>query len=161
MTSQRYVVSTTRVLDATVEEVWDVVSDTCRYADWVCGVLEVTRHHGAAVVGQTYEERNRTVGPLTSRSTWTVISQTEPTERIDAGAGLSPLRNLLNVFRFSSVNLGRSTEMAYEVRFDLPRGPWRPLIATFLTITLRRDFQASMKNLDDLIRSERPVGVSR
>ena len=72
------------VLEVPIERVWEVISATNRYADWVDDVIEVTEHHGVAEVGRTYSEINRTLGPLTTRSTWTV-AEIEP-----CGPGSTP-----------------------------------------------------------------------
>lgn len=64
----KYVVTETAVIDAPVTRVWEVISRTDRYAEWVAGAIEVTDHHGVATVGKTYSERNRTLGPPTSSS---------------------------------------------------------------------------------------------
>ena len=69
----RFVVTETAVIDAPVERVWEVISRTDRYAEWVAGAIEVTDHHGVATVGKTYSERNRTLGPLKTDSVWTVV----------------------------------------------------------------------------------------
>lgn len=158
MPEQQYVVRVQHVLSATPEEIWEVISDTSRYADWVHGVLEVIEHHGTATEGRTYEERNKTVGPLTGRSVWTVLSKDAPVERIDSGVGLDPLGNLVNVFRLTPVDRGESTEMLYEIRFDLPFGPLGKVVAAVLGMGLRRNFGKSMRNLDRVIQSERLVG---
>ena len=68
----RFVVTETAVIDAPVERVWEVISRTDRYAEWVAGAIEVTDHHGVATIGKTYSERNRTIGPLKTDSVWTV-----------------------------------------------------------------------------------------
>lgn len=68
----KYVVTEQAVINAPVGHVWDVISRTDRYAEWVAGAIEVTDHHGVATVGKTYTERNRTLGPLKTDSVWTV-----------------------------------------------------------------------------------------
>jgi hypothetical protein len=55
-------------------------------------------HHGAAQVGRTYRERNRSLGPLTTRSTWTVREIQPGRRRVDTGTGFAPLRDLTNIF---------------------------------------------------------------
>lgn len=154
--SEHHVVAT-RIIAAPLEEVWAVIDDTARYADWVDGVLEVRRHHGAATVGETYEERNRTVGPLTTVSTWTVRQVQARTLRVDTGAGFAPLKDLTNTFRFREVD-GGVTEMTYEVTFRLALGPLGRVVGAVLTRSLAAEFERSMANLDQLLRSERPIG---
>ncbi len=45
---------------------WDVISRTDRYAEWVAGAIEVTDHHGVATVGKTFEFRPVQAGGRTS-----------------------------------------------------------------------------------------------
>ncbi|PVG80599.1 polyketide cyclase [Nocardioides gansuensis] len=150
-------VSVQRTIAAPVEDVWTVIDNTARYAEWVDGAFEVRRHHGAAVVGRTYEERNRTIGPLTTISTWTV-QQVEPKAlRVDTGEGFAPLKNLTSTFRFVSVDDGRATEMTYEVTFRLSLGPLGRLVGAVLSKSLAAELARSMANLDELLRSERPL----
>lgn len=150
-------VRVTATLDAPVEAVWEVVDDTARYAEWVDGALEVLEHHGRARVGGTYRERNRTVGPLTAESTWTVREVEPRTRRVDTGEGLAPLRGLTNTFTFVPVDGGRRTEMTYEVRFSLRLGPLGALVGRVLAASLAGEFRRSMARLDEVLRSERPL----
>jgi Polyketide cyclase / dehydrase and lipid transport len=147
-------VTETTVLAVPIERVWEVISSTHRYADWVHGVLEVTDHHGAATVGKTYAERNRTVGPLTIRSTWTV-QEIEPLHRrVDTGVGFDPMRDMTNIFELRSAADGASTEMTYTVRYRPGLGPVGRLIDKLQQPTLRKSFRTSMRNLEDLIVAE-------
>lgn len=151
-------VRTERRIDAPVDDVWAVVDDTSRYAEWVDGCLEVTHHHGSATVGSTYGERNSTLGPLTATTTWTVLEVEPRARRVDAGDGLAPLRDVRNVFTFTPTSDGRGTLMTYEVTFRLALGPViGPVLAAVLGRTLPQEFQRSMHNLDTLLRSERPL----
>jgi uncharacterized protein YndB with AHSA1/START domain len=150
--------SETAVLAVPVERVWQVVSATDRYAEWVDGVLEVTDHHGQAEVGRTYAEHNRTIGPLTTRSTWTVREIEPLTTRIDTGEGFAPMHEMTNVFRFRPVAVdgveGAGTEMTYAVRYRVGLGPIGAVIDKVTQPGLRKSFQQSMRNLEDLIVAE-------
>ena len=155
----RYVVAASRELAATPEDVWNVIADTGRYADWVDGVLEVTSHHGTAVEGGQYTERNRMIGPVTARSRWTVVQQEQPSLRVDRGEGLWPLADIRNTFRLTSIG-DRRTRMEYAVDFRLRLGRLSPLVAKALAPGLRADFIRSMQRLDALILAEREAGGS-
>jgi ribosome-associated toxin RatA of RatAB toxin-antitoxin module len=150
-------IAETAVLTATVEELWSVVSDTSRYADWVDGCLEVTEHHGTAVVGGVYRERNRTVGPLTTCSTWTVLELVPMRTRTDRGVGFFPLNNLQNTFTFQPADDGALTIMTYQVRFTVGLGPVGSLLRSLQEPVMRASFQHSMRNLERLIISERAI----
>ena len=58
------------------EAVWELISDTTRYADWVEGTDAVTRTDGPAWEGSTYDEANTLLGPWKARTTWRVTEYT-------------------------------------------------------------------------------------
>jgi len=145
-------VTETAVLAVPIERVWEVTSATHRYADWVYGVLEVTDHHGTAEIGSTYSERNSTVGPLTTHSTWTVREIDEPRRRVDTGTGFAPMHDMTNIFEFRPVAGG--TEMTYTVRYRPGLGVLGKLIDRLQQPGLRKAFRQSMRNLEDLIVAE-------
>lgn len=151
MTTQ-YEVAEKAVVPAPVERVWEVISATNRYAEWVDGVLEVTDHHGTAEVGKTYAERNKTLGPLTTKSTWTVREIQPQRRRVDTGTGFEPMQDLTNIFEFRPVDGG--TEMTYAVRYQVGLGPLGKLIHRIAEPGTRKAMRASMSNLADLIIAE-------
>ncbi|MEU3338032.1 SRPBCC family protein [Streptomyces sp. NPDC002144] len=153
----KYVVTEKAVVDAPVEQVWEVVSRTDRYAEWVAGAIEVTDHHGTATVGRTYAEHNRTLGPLRTRSVWTVREVEPMRRRVDTGTGFAPLRDLTNVFEFRTVQGPRgrdATEMTYQVEYTMGLGPLGLLLDCIQQPALRAGMRTSMANLDTLLRSE-------
>ncbi|MFC4949863.1 SRPBCC family protein [Pseudonocardia sp. GCM10023141] len=150
-------VSETAVLAVPVERVWEVISATHRYGEWVVGVLEVTDHHETAQIGRTYAERNVTVGPLRTRSVWTVAEIEPMRRRVDTGTGFDPMHDMTNTFTFLECTLAdgsRGTVMTYAVRYRPGLGPVGGLIDRLQRGGLRRNFQASMRRLEDLIVSE-------
>ena len=152
-----YTVSEQAIIPHPVRRVWDVISATHRYAEWVPTVLEVTDHHGTAEIGRTYRERNKSLGPLTTRSTWTVREIEPLTRRVDTGAGFAPLQDLTNVFEFEPITRGdgsESTLMTYAVQYRLGLGPLGPLVHRIVAAGLRADMTRAMDNLADVILAE-------
>lgn len=147
-------VSETAVLAVPIERIWDVIAATHRYAEWVHGVLEVTEHHGTAEIGRTYSERNTTIGPLTTRSTWTVLEIEPLCRRVDTGTGFAPMHDMTNIFTFATADGGAATEMTYTVRYRPGLGPVGVLIDRLQQPGLRKAFQQSMRNLEDLVVAE-------
>ncbi|MGF7238572.1 MAG: SRPBCC family protein [Frankia sp.] len=149
-------VSETAVLAVPVERVWEVISATNRYAEWVVGVLEVTNHHGSATVGMTYSERNRTIGPLTTTSVWTVREIDPLRLRVDTGTGFAPMHEMTNVFALQPVQVGTTngTRLTYTVRYRPGLGPVGRLVDRLQQPGLRKSFRTSMRNLEDLIVAE-------
>jgi hypothetical protein len=149
-------VTETAVLAAPVERVWAVVHDTSRYAEWVVSVLEVTDHHGPAAVGRTYSEHNRTVGPLTTRSTWTVREIEPLRQRVDTGTGFAPMHDMTNTFLLRAVTVDGApgTEMTYRVTYRPGLGALGRLIDRLQQPGLRAAFRASMRRLEAIAISE-------
>lgn len=154
MTS-RFMISAHRNLVVTPQEVWDLTSDTSRYADWATSVLEVKTHHGPARVGGKYTERVASIGPLTSNAEWTVRQLDPLVLRLDSGEGFAPLRDVVNVFRFAPLGGGTATAMTYEFHFDLQPRFLGPIAVRLLGKSMRSGFDESMRNLETVILSER------
>lgn len=145
------------VVDAPVERVWEVVSRTDRYAEWVAGAIEVTDHHGVATIGRTYAERNRTLGPLRTDSVWTVVEIDPLRRRVDTGVGFAPLKDVTSVFEFEPTRNadGReATRMTYRVEYVIGLGPVGLLLDRIQRPGMRANMRTSMAGLNTLIRSE-------
>lgn len=145
------------VVDAPVERVWEVVSRTDRYAEWVAGAIEVTDHHGVATLGRTYAERNRTLGPLRTDSVWTVVEIDPLRRRVDTGVGFAPLKDVTSVFEFEPTRNadGReATRMTYRVEYVIGLGPVGLLLGRIQRPGMRANMRTSMAGLNTLIRSE-------
>ncbi|WP_194861954.1 SRPBCC family protein [Dietzia sp. SYD-A1] len=152
----RLTVSVQQRLAAPVEDIWAVIDDTARYAEWVDGVLEVTAHHGTATVGETYSEHNRTLGPLTTRSVWTVGTIEPHSLRVDSGTGFAPLHDMVNTFRFEPIGTA-ATLMTYRVDCRVGLGPLGHLLAPVLRSSLSGQFRRSMARLEDVVLAERGI----
>ncbi|MEU9896106.1 SRPBCC family protein [Streptomyces phaeochromogenes] len=153
----RFHVTEHAVVDAPVERVWEIVSRTDRYAEWVAGAIEVTDHHGIATLGRTYAERNRTLGPLRTDSVWTVVEIDPLRRRVDTGVGFAPLKEVTSIFEFQPVRSeeGReATQMTYKVEYVIGLGPVGLLLDRIQQPGMRANMRTSMANLNTLIRSE-------
>lgn len=155
--TDRFVISAHRNLVVTPEEVWDLTSDTSRYADWVTSVLQVNQHHGPARQGGTYTERVKSIGPLSTQAQWTVRTIEPIRLRIDSGLGFAPLHDVVNIFRFAPIGDGSATAMTYEFHFDLRPRSLGVLVHKFLSKSMRAEFDESMRRLESVILSERSV----
>jgi uncharacterized protein YndB with AHSA1/START domain len=146
------VVTEKAVIPAPVERVWEVISATHRYAEWVAVCLEVTDHHGEATVGRTYSERNVLLGPLTTRSTWTVREVTPMTRRVDSGTGFPLVHDLTSAFSLRPVPEG--TELTYEVTYRFGLGRIGVFVDKVQQGGQRAAMRQSLANLAELLRSE-------
>jgi carbon monoxide dehydrogenase subunit G len=119
-------VTVSRVIPAPQDEIWRVLDDTSRYAEWVPQTLEVTRNDGEAVVGATYDERNQVFGPIKGNSRWRVVERDEGRYSLHDGEGLPLVKNVSIEFRTEAA--GESTELTSTLRYDTTLGPVGALI---------------------------------
>jgi carbon monoxide dehydrogenase subunit G len=140
------------VIPAPVARVWEVLQATNRYAEWVAVVREVTEHHGTAEIGRTYSEVNVVLGPLTTRSTWTVREIEPLRRRVDTGTGFPLVHDLTNTFLLQEVDAG--TEMTYQVEYRFGLGRLGRLIDAAQQGGQRAAMRTSMANLAELLHAE-------
>ena len=140
------------VLPFPVERVWEVLQATNRYAEWVAVVREVTDHHGTATVGRTYSEVNTVLGPLTTRSTWTVREVSPMTRRVDTGTGFPLVHDLTSAFLLREVEGG--TELTYRVTYRFGLSRVGALVDKVQQGGQRTAMRRSLENLAELLRSE-------
>jgi hypothetical protein len=141
------------VIPASSEEIWRVVDDTSRYAEWVPQTTEVTRNDGEAVVGATYDERNTVVGPIKGSSRWRVVERDPGRYSLHEGEGLPLVSNISIEFRTESA--GESTEVTSTLRYDTTLGPVGALIdkaAHGQTVAAQ---EKALANLEELVVLEK------
>jgi uncharacterized protein YndB with AHSA1/START domain len=71
-------VTASAVVPASPERVFELLSDTARYSEWVTGTNAVTRTDGPAREGSTYDEVNPILGPWKASTTWQVVDYEPP-----------------------------------------------------------------------------------
>lgn len=144
-------VTVSRVIPASQDDVWKVLDDTSRYAEWVPQTLEVTHSDGEGVVGATYEERNRVVGPIKGNSRWRVVERDQGRYSLHEGEGLPLVDNVSIEFRTQAA--GESTEVTSTLRYDTTLGPVGALIdkaAHGQTVAAQ---EQALANLEQLVKS--------
>lgn len=116
---------------APVAEVWDLVGDLGGYAAWVHGTVEVLDADPRARVGATYTERNRVVGPLTARSTWTVtaLDQTRGYQRHES-SGVPGVRPFAVIIELAPTSTG--TRVLLRLEAHVAAGPFTRPVAWLL-----------------------------
>src|SRR5215212_9255704 len=142
-----------RVIPAPADQIWRVVDDTSRYAEWVPQTDEVTRNEGEAVVGATYDERNKVVGPIKGSSRWRVVERDPGRYSLHEGEGLPLVTNISIEFRTEAA--GESTEVTSTLRYDPTLGPLGALIdkaAHGQTVAAQKK---ALANLEELVTRER------
>ena len=145
-------ITVSRVIPASSEQIWQVLDDTSRYAEWVPQTLEVTRNDGEAVVGATYDERNQVFGPIKGNSRWRVVERDPGRYSLHEGEGLPLVSNISIEFRTEPA--GESTEVTSTLRYDTTLGPVGGLIdkaAHGQTVSAQEE---ALANLEALVKTE-------
>ncbi|MFW0789906.1 SRPBCC family protein [Gordonia sp. CPCC 205333] len=159
--TDRLIITAQRNLVVTPRELWAVTSDTSRYAEWVTTVREVLIHHGTATSELTYRERIAGAGPFEATVEWQVQQLIPNKLRIDSTERIGPLSDVLNIFRFEPIEGGIACSMVYEFHFRVrPKFLGKPVLKV-MSASIQRDFDQSMRNLEDLTLSERDLNISR
>jgi carbon monoxide dehydrogenase subunit G len=138
------------MIPAPPEDVWRILDDTSRYAEWVPQTLEVTRNDGEAVVGATYEERNQVVGPIKGTSRWRVVERDPGRQSLHEGEGLPLVKNVSIEFRTEAA--GESTEVTATLRYDTTLGPLGALIDKAAHGQTKAAQEKSLANLEELVK---------
>jgi uncharacterized protein YndB with AHSA1/START domain len=148
-------VTVSRVIPAPQGDLWRVLDDTSRYAEWVPQTLAVTRNDGEAVVGATYDERNKVFGPIKGNSRWRVVERDEGRYSLHEGEGLPLVSNVSIEFRTQAA--GESTEVTSTLRYDTTLGPVGALLdraAHGQTVAAQKQ---ALENLEELVKREAGV----
>jgi uncharacterized protein YndB with AHSA1/START domain len=155
-------VAETLVIDAPIERVWDVLSDTGRYAEWVETCLEVTYHHGEAALGGLYKEVGRGLGPIAAHTTWRVAEIDPPRYRRDTGTGMPLVSGLESIFELEPETGGDSpaTRFTWRNRYRPALGPLGRRIDGLQQGELRGMMRRSMTRLAEIVATEPQRGTA-
>jgi carbon monoxide dehydrogenase subunit G len=145
-------VSAYAVVPAPPEKVWELVSDSSRYHEWVEGTEAVTRTDGPTRPGSTYDEVNPILGPWKAHTHWTVTEYEAPRRQVHRGTGL-PLAAEFDVI-FELVPEGDSTGFSQTLRGKPSMGPLGAAFAALMRGQVDRDNRKSVENLAELARRE-------
>ena len=145
-------ITVSRVIPASSEQIWQVLDDTSRYAEWVPQTLEVTRNDGEAIVGATYDERNEVFGPIKGNSHWRVTERDPGRYSLHEGDGLPLVKNLSIEMRTEAA--GESTEVTSTLRYDTTLGPLGGLIDKLAHGQTVAAQQQALANLEELVTSQ-------
>jgi carbon monoxide dehydrogenase subunit G len=152
-------VSTTEAIELSAprEEVWALVSDVSRYAEWVHGTVEVTGGPATARAGVTYAERNR-LGPLITRSTWRVeLADADAGVQRHVSSGSPGIRSFAVVI---SVDPARSgTRFVLTLEAEVAAGPLTRPLARVLHRTLAASNARSAAAFAELCANGARAGI--
>jgi uncharacterized protein YndB with AHSA1/START domain len=145
-------VAETLVIQAPVEHVWALVSDTGRYAEWVETCLEVTYHHGEAALGGIYKEVGHGLGPLPVHTTWRVAEIAAPHYRRDTGTGMPLVTDLESIFELAPEEDG--TRFTWRNRYRPALGALGRRIDALQQGELRAMMRRSMSRLAEIAAAD-------
>lgn len=148
----------TAIVRAPREAVWELLSDTSRYHEYVPGTVEVTRSDGQARLGATYDERNKIVGPITARSHWEVVEFDPPHRQLHRGEGIA-IADAMSI-ELATTPQDQATEVTFTLRITPGLGPIGELLSKLgFEKMVDRDNRRSVENFRVL--AERELGGSR
>ena len=151
-------VTVSRVIPAPAEEIWRVLDDTRRYAEWVPQTLEVTRSDGEAALGATYDEKNQVVGPIKGSSRWKIVERDEGRFSRHEGEGLPLVKNVS--IEWSTQPAGGSTEITSTLHYDTMYGPVGSLIDKLAHGQTVAAQEQALANLEELVGSPAPQAAA-
>ena len=145
-------VSASVLVKAPIEKVWELASDTSRYAEWVEATLEVLHTDGPARLGSTYEERTRISGPWKATTQWRVTEFDPPRRQVHEGQGVFTAEEMAVVIELAAT--GEQTEFTLTLRYTPRFGVIGTVIDRAVKGTLERGQQHSAQSFASLIAHE-------
>ena len=145
-------VTASAVVPASQERVFELLSDTARYSEWVTGTNEVTRTDGPAREGSTYDEVNPILGPWKASTTWRVVEH-EPPRRSVHTTGDIPLSSRFDVVMEVAPE-GEASEVTMTLRGEPALGPIGAVFARLMQGQVDRDNRRSVEAFAELATRE-------
>ena len=145
-------VTASAVVPASQERVFELLSDTARYPEWVTGTNAVTRTDGPAREGSTYDEVNPILGPWKASTTWRVVEH-EPPRRSVHTTGDIPLSSRFDVVMEVAPE-GDASEVTMTLRGEPALGPIGAVFARLMQGQVDRDNRRSVEAFAELATRE-------
>ena len=145
-------VTASAVVPAPAERVFELLSDTARYPEWVTGTDAVTRTDGPAREGSTYDEVNPILGPWKASTHWQVAEH-QPPRRSRHTTGDIPLSSHFEVVMEVASEQDVS-EVTMTLRGEPSLGPIGALFARFMQGQVDRDNRRSVEAFAELAARE-------
>ena len=140
-------------IDAPVEQVWAMITDTRRYAEWVENTDEVvTASSDEATAGVTYEERNTVAGPLNGRSRWVVDSVDPMRHTVHSGEGIAVVKGMR--LEMTLAPDGDGTRYEHRLIYTPALGPLGPVVNLVLRPSVQRATDRGVANLKAICERE-------
>lgn len=150
-------VTAEETIAAPLERVWQIVSDTSRYAEWVEGTIEVTRTDGPARLGSTYDEINKVAGPIRSSSRWRVVEYDSPRRQVHRDQSIPFLRFFDIVIETAPVDAAR-TRLVMTLHAESKLGPVGALLVRGMGASVAASTRRSAARFRELVEREAQGG---
>jgi carbon monoxide dehydrogenase subunit G len=145
-------VTASAVIAAAPEQLWKLVSDTSRYAEWVAGTAAVPRTDGPAREGSTYDEINPVVGPWRAKTRWTVIEFDPPRRQVHRTEDIPFASEFLVIIEI--VPSGDGGEVTVTLRAKSSLGVLGASVLGVLKSQTRKDNERTVRSLAELAARE-------
>jgi carbon monoxide dehydrogenase subunit G len=145
-------VTASAIVSAPPDRVFELLSDTARYSEWVTGTDAVTRTDGPASEGSTYDEINPILGPWKAKTHWRVVEHSPPRlSRHETGD--IPLSSHFEVVMEVAPE-GEGSMVTQTLRGTPSLGPIGSLFATLMRGQVDRDNRRSVEAFAELATRE-------
>jgi carbon monoxide dehydrogenase subunit G len=138
-------VTTTAAVAAPPARVWELISDTRRYAEWVAGTDAVTRTDGPTAPGSTYDEVNPILGPWKARTRWTVAEHEPLRRQVHTSTDVPLLRRFDVVMELEPEGAG--TRFTLTLRAQPALGPLGAAFGRLMRPKVARDNRRTVAQL--------------
>lgn len=149
-------VTASKVVAVPPEAAWEVLCDTSRYAEYVIGTDEVSRHEGRAREGGTYDEVNTILGPWKARTHWTILELEERRTR-HRSPDVPLLRHLDVIIEVAEE--GEGCRVTFTLEGEPVRGPVGAAFGRLMRPMVARDNRRSVENFGEIVTRETPRRV--
>ena len=145
-------VTASAVVPASQEQVFELLSDTARYSEWVTGTNAVTRTDGPAREGSTYDELNPILGPWKASTKWHVVDYEPPRRQRHATTDI-PLSSRFEVIMEVAAE-GDVSEVTMTLQGEPALGPIGAAFARLMQGQVDRDNRRSVEAFAELATRE-------
>jgi carbon monoxide dehydrogenase subunit G len=153
-------VTASAVVPASQERVFELLSDTSRYSEWVTGTNAVTRTDGPAREGSTYDEVNPILGPWKASTKWRVVEHVEPRRSVHE-TGDIPLSSRFEVVMEVASQGEGASEVTLTLRGEPALGPIGAAFAALMKGQVDRDNRRSVEAFAQLATRELGASAAR
>ena len=153
-------VTASAVVPASQERVFELLSDTARYSEWVTGTNAVTRTDGPAREGSTYDEVNPILGPWKANTKWRVVEHLAPRRTVHETDDI-PLSSRFEVVMEVAAHGEGASEVTLTLQGETAFGPLGTVFAKLMQGQVDRDNRRSVEAFAELATRELGASAAR